>query len=298
MQSLQTITDFIRWGASRFNEAGLFFGHGTDNALDEAAALVLHSLHLPPDLPGVWLNARLTEEERSSVLAQLQRRIDERIPVPYLTGEAWFAGLRFKVTPDVLIPRSPLAELVEKGFEPWIETAKIEAVLDLCCGSGCIGIACAYAFPEAEVTLTDISPAALAVAQRNIAEHGLQARVQAIQSDLFTALPSRSYDLIISNPPYVSKNAVAHLPEEYHHEPILGLEAGEQGLDVIVEMLRQAANYLNAGGILVVEAGNAQDVLSTAFPEIPFTWLDCERGGEGILLLTAEQLCESWHRFS
>ncbi len=297
-QYLHTIRDFIRWGATCMNAAGVHFGHGTADAVDEAAALVLHALHLPPDLPEDFLQAALTPTEKQIVVNLLERRVHERKPAAYLMNRAWFMGLPFYVDERVLIPRSPLAEWIERRFEPWLVNPEAEvSILDLCTGSGCIGIACAYAFPEAEVTLTDISAAALAVAQRNIAEHGLQARVQAIQSDLFTALPGCSYDLIISNPPYVSKNAMAHLPEEYHHEPILGLEAGEQGLDVIVEMLRQAADYLNAGGILVVEAGNAQDVLSTAFPEIPFTWLDCERGGEGILLLTAEQLFESRHRF-
>lgn len=290
MQSLQTITDFIRWGASRFNEAGLFFGHGTDNALDEAAALVLHSLHLPPDLTGVWLDARLTEEERSSVLAQLQRRIDERIPVPYLTGEAWFAGLRFKVTPDVLIPRSPLAELVEKGFEPWIETAKIEAVLDLCCGSGCIGIAAAVYLPDCEVDLSDISEAALQVAGENIQEHGLENRVHPIKSDLFVGLEGKHYDVILSNPPYVSSTEMLQLPREYQHEPVLALEAEEDGLAVVTRILREAQDYLTPWGILVIEVGRSAQALMERYPDVPFLWLDFERGGEGVFLFTAEEL--------
>ncbi len=298
-QCLHTIRDFIRWGATRMNAAGVHFGHGTADAIDEAAALVLHALHLPPDLHGDFLQATLTPGEKQTVVNLLERRVHERKPAAYLMNRAWFMGLPFYVDERVLIPRSPLAELIERHFEPWLVNPEtVTDILDLCTGSGCIGIACAYAFPEAEVTMTDISVAALAVAQRNIQEHDLHARVQAIQSDLFTALQGRSYDLIVSNPPYVGQKTIQHLPEEYRHEPMLGLEAGEQGLDVVTEILRQAANYLNAEGILVVEVGNAQDVLSAAFPEIPFVWLDFERGGEGIFLLTAEQLRDSQIRFA
>ena len=290
MQSLQTITDFIRWGASRFNEAGLFFGHGTDNAMDEAAALVLHTLHLPPDLPGVWFGARLTEEERSTVLTQLQRRIAERIPVPYLTGEAWFAGLRFKVTADVLVPRSPLAELVENGFEPWIETTKIEHLLDLCCGSGCIGIAAAVYLPDCEVDLSDISEAALQVARDNVQEHGLEDRVRLLRSDLFADIGDRRYDVIVSNPPYVSSAEMLRLPREYRYEPALALEAEEDGLAVVARILRQAQDYLTPWGILAIEVGRSARALMERYPDVPFLWLDFERGGEGVFLFTAEEL--------
>jgi ribosomal protein L3 glutamine methyltransferase len=293
-QHLHTIRDFIRWGATRMNAAGVHFGHGTADAIDEAAALVLHALHLPPDFPDNFLQAALTPSEKQSVVKLLERRVQERKPAAYLMNRAWFMGLPFYVDERVLIPRSPLAEWIERHFAPWLVNPEtVTAILDLCTGSGCIGIACAYAFPKANVTLTDISAAALAVAQHNIEVHGVQARVRAVQSDLFTGLQGCSYDLIVSNPPYVSKKAIQHLPDEYHQEPTLGLEAGEQGLDVIVEMLRQAPDYLNAEGVLVVEVGCTQDVLSTAFPEIPFMWLDCERGGEGLFLLTAEQLRDS-----
>jgi ribosomal protein L3 glutamine methyltransferase len=290
MQSLRSITDFIRWGASRFNEAGLFFGHGTDNALDEAAALVLHTLHLPPDLPAVWFSARLTEQERSTVFTQLQRRIDDRLPLAYLTGEAWFAGLRFKVNPDVLIPRSPLAELVENGFEPWIESGKIEHLLDLCCGSGCIGIAAAAYLPDCEVDLADISEPALRVASDNVQEHGLENRVHVIGSDLFEAITDRRYDVIVSNPPYVSRAELAQLPREYGHEPVMALEAGEDGLAVVAGILRQARDYLTPWGILVIEVGRSAQALMERYPDIPFIWLDFERGGEGVFLFTAEEL--------
>ena len=292
MQSLQTITDFIRWGASRFNEAGLFFGHGTDNAMDEAAALVLHTLHLPPDLPAVWFDARLTEEERVTLLAMLQRRLTERIPLPYLTGEAWFAGLRFKVNPDVLIPRSPIAELVEKGFEPWIEAVKIEHLLDLCCGSGCIGIAAACYVPDCEVDLTDISEAALRVANDNVQEHGLTNRVNVIKSDLFAALKDKRYDVIVSNPPYVSCDEMEQLPREYHYEPVLALEADEDGLAVVNRILREAREYLTPWGILVIEVGRSAQALIDRYPDIPFLWLDFERGGEGVFLFTADELSQ------
>jgi ribosomal protein L3 glutamine methyltransferase len=290
MQALQSIADFIRWGASRFNEAGLFFGHGTDNALDEAAALVLHTLHLPPDLPDAWLSARLTEEERSTVLARLQRRIEERIPLPYLTGEAWFAGLQFKVNRDVLIPRSPIAELVERGFEPWIEAARIGHLLDLCCGSGCIGIAAAHYLPDCEVDLTDISEAALRVARDNVQEHGLANRVHVIRSDLFASIKDRQYDVIVSNPPYVSSNEMAHLPREYRHEPVVALEAQDDGLAVVIRILKEAQEYLEPGGILVLEVGRSAQALIDRYPNIPFMWLDFERGGEGVFLFTSEEL--------
>jgi ribosomal protein L3 glutamine methyltransferase len=290
MHSLRTIADFIRWGASRFSEAGLFFGHGTDNALDEAAALVLHTLHLSPDLPGAWFSARLTEEERSTVLTQLQRRIDERIPVPYLTGEAWFAGLRFKVNPDVLIPRSPIAELIEKGFEPWIESAKVEHLLDLCCGSGCIGIAAAAYLPDCEVDLSDISEAALQVARDNVEEHGLENRVHLIRSDLFAGTGDRRYDVIVSNPPYVSSSEMMQLPREYQHEPMLALEAEENGLAVVARILREAQDYLTPWGILIIEVGRSAQALIERYPDVPFLWLDFERGGEGVFLFTVEEL--------
>ena len=290
---LHTIRDFIRWGASRMNEAGIHFGHGTANGIDEAAFLVLHGLHLPPNLHDDYFDAALTLAERRTVLGLLEQRIRERKPAAYITQRAWFMGLPFYVDERVLVPRSPMAELIEHHFAPWLLNVNIDAIetiLDLCTGSGCIGIACAYAFPQARVDLADISAEALEVAQRNIREHGLEHRIEAIQSDLFAALDRRRYDLIVSNPPYVSLAEMNRLPTEYHHEPAVGLLAGDRGLDVIVEILRQAPDFLNPEGILVVEAGKTHHALSDAFPAAPFMWLELERGGEGIFLLAAEQL--------
>ena len=289
---LHTIRDFIRWGASRMNEAGVHFGHGTADAIDEAAALVLHALHLSPDLHEEYLQAALTPAEKQAVLDLLERRVRERKPAAYLMHQAWFMGLPFYVDERVLVPRSPLAELIERHFAPWVDPDAVEHILDLGAGSGCIGIACAYAFPGARVDLADISTTTLEVARRNIEEHGLKERVEAIQSDLFAALAGRRYELIVSNPPYVSLEEMAQLPEEYRHEPALGLAAGEQGLDVVIEILRQAPDYLSEEGTLVVEVGNAQYTLCEAFPDAPFVWLDLERGGEGVFLMTAEQLRE------
>lgn len=289
--SLHTIRDLIRWGASQMNAASLHFGHGTDNAIDEAAALVLHALHLPPDLHGDYLQANLLPEEKRAALRLLERRVKERKPAAYLTQRAWFMGLPFYVDERVLVPRSPLAELIERHFAPWLsDSRQVERILDLGTGSGCIGIACAYAFPDAQVDLVDVSADALAVAQRNVAEHGLEEQIEAIQSDLFSALKGRHYDLIISNPPYVDLEEMDNLPPEYHHEPQLGLAAGAQGLDVVAEILRQAADYLKRDGLLIVEVGNAQYALCEAFPDVPFTWLEFERGGQGVFLLNAAQV--------
>jgi ribosomal protein L3 glutamine methyltransferase len=288
---LHTIRDLIRWGASRMNEAGLHFGHGTDNAIDEAAALVLHALHLPPDVHVEYFQSSVTPAEKQAALGLLERRITERKPAAYLTHRAWFMSLPFYVDERVLVPRSPLAELIDRHFAPWLpDSRKVEHILDLGAGSGCIGIACAYAFPDARVDLVDVSAEALEVARRNVAEHGLEEQVEVIQSDLFSALKGRHYDLIVSNPPYVGLEELDTLPVEYHHEPRLGLAAGEEGLDVVVEILRQAADHLKRDGLLIVEVGNAQYALCEAFPEVPFTWLEFERGGHGVFLLNAAQV--------
>ena len=287
----------MRWGASRFNQAGLFFGHGTDNALDEAAALVLSALHLPPDLHQSWFQSRLTDEEREQVTRLIQRRIDERLPLPYLTGEAWFAGLRFMVTPAVLIPRSPLAELIENGFAPWLEASNVGRVLDLCCGSGCIGIATAAYLPECEVDLVDLSTAALEVSRQNIQQHDLSDRVLVFESDLFNGLPPQQYDLIISNPPYVGAQEMAQLPAEYAHEPTMALQAEDEGLEIVRRILKESVDFLAPDGVLIVEVGNSAALLQERYPEIPFVWLDFSRGGEGVFLLGAQDLAKYADRF-
>ena len=292
-QGLHTIRDYIRWGSSRMNEAGVYFGHGTDNAFDEAAALVLHALHLPPDTHESYFQARLLPTEKEAVIALLLRRIQERKPAAYLIHKAWFMGLPFYIDERVLVPRSPLAELIAAQFQPWLkESDGLERILDLCTGSGCIGIACAYAFPEVLVTLSDISKDALAVAQRNVAEHQLNHRVRLIESDLFAGLGGERYDIIVSNPPYVSEDEMQDLATEYDHEPRLGLVAGEQGLDSVIQILQQALDYLTPQGLLIVEVGNSQYSLAEAFPELPFTWLNFEQGGDGVFLLTAQQLAQ------
>lgn len=286
---LQTIRDFIRWGASRFNEASLFFGHGTDNAWDDAVALVMYALHLPADSSPSVLDARLTQSEKTSVIEFIRRRVDERLPVPYITGEAWFAGMPFNVDPRVLIPRSPIAELIENAFSPWL-TGTPERILDLCTGSGCIGIASAMAFPEAEVALSDISTEALAVAQSNIHRYQLEERVITVESDLFSGLAGAKFDLIVSNPPYVDAEDYASMPEEFRHEPSLALVSGDDGLDFTRRLLQQASDYLNDNGALIVEVGNSWPALVNAFPQLPFTWLEFERGGHGVFLLYKESL--------
>lgn len=286
---LLTIRDFLRWGASEFTAANLFYGHGTDNPWDEAEVLVLHALHLTPPLANEWLDSRLTRAERERVLANLVRRVQERIPAAYITGQTWFAGLPFVVDERVLVPRSPLGELIQKRFEPWLIQSP-QRILDLCTGSGCIGIACAYSFPEAEVQLSDISYDALDVAWENIQRHDLEDRVFALQSDLFENLQGQVFDLIVSNPPYVDADDMASLPDEYHAEPELGLASGDDGLDFTRRLLAEAADYLTDSGLLVVEVGNSWLALKDAYPELPFTWVEFERGGHGVFMLTKMDL--------
>ena len=289
IDNLQTLRDFFRWAASEFIAAGLFYGHGTDNPWDEAEQLVLHAVHLNPPLADEWLDARLTRPERVKVIENIRRRIEERIPAAYITGKAWFAGMPFYVDERVLVPRSPIAELIEKQFAPWL-TEEPSQILDLCTGSGCIGIACAYAFPDAEVQLSDISFEALAVAEENIQQHDLSDRVFFIQSDLFDSLQDQRFDLIVSNPPYVDAEDMASLPEEYHAEPELGLASGVDGLDFTRRLLAEAVDHLTGNGLLVVEVGNSWSALEMAYPSLPFTWVEFERGGHGVFVLTAPDL--------
>jgi ribosomal protein L3 glutamine methyltransferase len=268
----------------------VFFGHGTDNARDEAAALVLHALKLPPQGGRACYRRRVSAAGQQAVQALLRRRIKERLPAAYLTGIGFFAGLPFRVDARVLVPRSPLAELIERGFAPWTEPARIRRVLDLGTGSGCIAIATARALPRARVDAADISAAALEVARANVRLHRLQRRVRVLPSDHFRALGGRTYDIIVTNPPYVGARELRSLPAEYRHEPRVALAAGRSGLDSVRIILREAARHLRARGVLVVEVGNTERAVRRAFPRLPFVWLEFTRGGGGVFLLTREQL--------
>lgn len=296
VNDLKTVRDYLRYASSRFAASELFFGHGTDNVWDEAVQLVMRSLHLPLENNTLFLDARLTIEERQLILDRLERRINQRVPLAYLLGEAWFMGLPFQVDERVLVPRSPLGELIQSGVQPWLGSHPVERILDLCTGSGCIGIAAATVFDEAEVELSDISTDALAVAESNIAMHEVSGRVRALQSDVFDQIDGR-YDLILSNPPYVDAEDMASMPDEFRHEPELGLAAGGDGLDIAHRILAQASDHLNPGGLLVVEVGNSWVALQEAYPDLAFTWLEFEHGGEGVFLLTAEDLT-AWRALS
>jgi ribosomal protein L3 glutamine methyltransferase len=287
---LHTIRDLVRWGMSQFNEAGLCFAHGMPNALDEAVYLCLATLHLPPDLGDEYFDCRLTHEEKRAVLENYKLRLHKRKPAAYITREAWFAGLNFYVDERVLIPRSPIAELIQQQFSPWIDHEHVRRVLDLCTGSGCIAVACAYAFEQANIVASDVSKDALDVAAINRSNHGLEDRMQLIESDLFENIPQQEFDIIVSNPPYVSEQEMAVLDREFSFEPDSGLVAGKTGMDIVVPMLQQAENYLSDHGILVVEVGYSMPALVQLLPAVPFTWLEFAHGGEGVFLLTAEQL--------
>ncbi|HGG61045.1 MAG TPA: 50S ribosomal protein L3 N(5)-glutamine methyltransferase [Gammaproteobacteria bacterium] len=289
VDELRTLQDLIDWGASRFTATGLWFGHGTDNARDEAAWLALHALSLPLDLDADWSDHGLDRAERRRVVELLERRIQTRQPAAYLTGEAWFCGLPFLVDESVLVPRSPIAELIQERFEPWLATPPAR-ILDLGAGSGCIGIACAMAFPQARVDLSDVSEAALTVARKNIERHQLTERVHAIQSDVFDAIPPTRYDLIVTNPPYVDAADLAAMPDEYRAEPELGLAAGADGLAIAHRILADAARYLADDGVLIMEVGNSETALQQAYPQLPFIWLEFEWGGHGVCLLQKRDL--------
>lgn len=288
---LLTIRDLLRFAVSRFTAAGLFYGHGSDNAWDEAVYLVLHTLHLPREVLQPYVDARLTSDERTAVLAVIKRRIDERLPAAYLTREAWLGDDRFYVDERVIVPRSHIAELLREQLSPWVEDPwAIGSVLDLCTGSGCLAILAAQAFPEARVDAVDLSPDALAVARRNVDDYALATRVCLIESDAFAGLAGNVYDLIISNPPYVNAAAMAALPDEYRREPSLALASGDDGLDFTRIILGKAAAHLKPGGLLVVEIGNNRDALERAFPEASFVWLDTSAGDENVFLLRREDL--------
>jgi ribosomal protein L3 glutamine methyltransferase len=277
-------------GARRLTRARVFYGHGTDNAFDESAALVFHALNLSHDGGASLYARRVSAASQQQAEDLIERRIKERIPAVYLTNQTWFAGLPFHVDSRVLIPRSALAELIERQFTPWVTPARVKRVLDVGTGSGCIAIACAVAFPRAHVDAVDISNEALAVAQINVRKHRLGRRVHLVESDHFTGLSKQTYDIIVSNPPYVGAREMRSLPPEYRHEPRIALAAGTDGLDSVRVILREAGRYLRPGGLLVVEVGNTETAVRRAFRRLPFVWLDFERGGGGAFLLTAEQL--------
>jgi len=289
---LATLVDHIRYAASRFSAAGLTFGHSHDNAIDEATHLVLSSLHLPPDLPPAYGQARLTAEEKVRVLELIERRISTREPVAYLVGEVWFARMRFKSDPRALVPRSPIAELIESGFTPWLDGREVERALDLCTGSGCIGIAMAAHNPHWSVDLVDVDERALSLARENIALHQLQDRVRAMRSDLFAGIKGERYDLIVSNPPYVTVQEFAALPPEYRHEPQLGLTAGQDGLDFALRILNQAADHLTENGLLIVEVGESERALNELLPDVPWVWIEFKVGPMGVFVLDRRDLIE------
>ena len=290
LSEVKSLRDLIHFGAAGFEKASLYYGHGTDNALDEAAYLAFFALNEEPDYSDEKLDTSVSNDEISTVNELFQKRIETRKPAAYLTNEAWFAGLPFYVNENVLVPRSPFAELIGEHFQPWIVPEKVNRILDLCTGSGCIAIACAYAFPNAEVDGADISKAAIEVAEKNKLKHQLEKRLNIIESDLFSNLQGRCYDLIVSNPPYVDAEDMANLPDEYRHEPELGLAAGNNGLDLVIPMLRDAKHHLNPEGVIIVEVGNSEEALAELFPEVPFMWLSFEYGGEGVFMLDAKEV--------
>lgn len=297
VNELHTIQDMLRWTVSRFNAAGLYYGHGTDNPWDEAVALVLPTLFLPLDFPADMRNCRLTPSERHRIVERVLRRINDRVPVAYLTNSAWFCGMEFYVDERVLVPRSPIGELIQNHFDGLLPREPLR-ILDMCTGSGCIAIACAAEFPDAEVDAVDISTDALTVAEQNIYAHALEQRVIPIRSDVFRDLPQDKYDLIVTNPPYVDAEDIADMPDEYHHEPAIGLASGMDGLKLTKRILAGAPDYLAEDGVLICEVGNSMVHLEAQYPEIPFTWLEFEHGGLGVFMLTRQQIEDHYHHFA
>lgn len=288
---LHTLRDWLRYAVSTFSEAKLSFGHGSLSAYDEAAYLLLHTLHLPLDTLDPFLDANLTAQEKATLLELLKRRVEQRVPAAYLTNEAWLGEFKFYVDERVIVPRSFIAELLRERLFPWVADAdNTTSVLDLCTGSGCLAILAAHAFPNALVDAVDLSPDALHVAQRNVADYGLQGRINLIQSDLFGLLSGKQYDIIISNPPYVDAESVSALPAEYLHEPKLALGSGSDGLDATREILKHAAAHLTPHGILIVEIGHNRDALEAAYPDLPFTWLEVSAGDQFVFLLHRNDL--------
>ena len=294
----RTVRDFILWAERRFDQAGLYFGHGTDNARDEAVWAVIATLHIPFGRLDAEAGRLLNASEQQAVRELVAARVGTRKPLAYLLHEAWFAGLKFYVDERVIVPRSLIGDFIPDRFQPWIDPARVHRILDLCTGSGCIAIAAARAFPQAQVDAVDISPAALAVAAINVERHGLGARVRLVQSDLYQGLGGRRYDLILTNPPYVDAADMAALPDEYRHEPTVALASGAHGLDAIVRILAQATAHLNPGGTLIAEVGNSHATLAARFPEVPFVWLASASGDESVFLLSAEELGRHAGRFA
>ncbi|MCK3657275.1 ribosomal protein L3 N(5)-glutamine methyltransferase [Pasteurellaceae bacterium Pebbles2] len=286
---LHTIKDYLRWVYSTFNREDIFYGHGLDNAWDEAALLVLTSLNLPLDVPTDLYDSRLTLDEKQHIIELAVARVEKRIPTPYLVNSSWFCGLPFYVDERVLIPRSPIGELIQNGFADFIQHEPTR-ILDMCTGSGCIAIACADRFPEAEVDAVDLSPDALDVAEYNIERHGMLGRVIPIQSDLFEQVPQDQYDLIVTNPPYVDQEDIDTMPEEFQHEPEMALAAGEDGLDLVKKILKNAPHFLKENGVLICEVGNSMIHLERLYPEVPFNWIEFKNGGLGVFSLSKAEL--------
>jgi ribosomal protein L3 glutamine methyltransferase len=296
--TLTTIKDYIRWGASQIVEQKVFLGHGLASPLHESAAIVFPARFTPYNVDGGYLEAVLTLSERKKILALFDKRIKDRHPVAYIVNEAIFAGLSFYVDERVLVPRSPIAELIEQRFEPWVEEDQVLKILDLCTGSGCIAIACAYAFPEAQVDAVELSGDALEVARINLEKHELTEQLNLFKSDLFNDLPKAKYDVIVSNPPYVAIQEWQELPAEYHKEPEMGFTGGKTGLDLVLRILADAQDFLSEQGILIIEVGSSAETLQHLFPQLPFYWLEFERGGDGVFLLTVEQVRQYHTLFS